>query len=124
MVGIIPLAKHEYKHGASNPREEALLKANDASDRQTMINKAHSGGSKGGQITVPQVYTGSSSDGQLNKNIAQANKAVIDHEENSKYDKLAISNKIGGRRKQKRTKKTKKTVRKTRKTKRHKNTRK
>lgn len=106
MVGPIPFTKHAYKYGATTARKEALCKGMDASERQANMNKTHAGGSK---IVIPQIYTGSSSDGELNKHIVETNKALMTHDENRKFDKLALSNKVGGRKK--RTRKTKKTKR-------------
>lgn len=118
MVAPIPFVKHGFQYGARSAREEALLKGLDASSRQANMNKAHSGGSKN-MITVPQIYTGASSDTQLNKHIADLNRKYMVHTENSKFDKLAATNsvKTGGRKK-KSTRKTKKSARKTRRNKR------
>ena len=125
----IPFMKHAFHYGARTAREEALLKGLDASSRQAEMNKAHAGGSKN-MITVPQIYTGASSDNQLNKHITELNRKYMEHTENSKFDKLAISNKTGGRKRKiktkqtkqtKQTKKTKKTKKYTQKTRRNKN---
>ena len=97
MVSPIPLVKHSYLYGASTAREEALLNAQNSQERQTSMNKLHAGGSKGGQIVVPQIYTGASSDTQLNEHISQINHTFMKHQENSKFDELALSNKKGGR---------------------------
>ena len=119
MVAPIPFVKHGFQYGARSAREEALLKGLDANTRQAEMNKAHSGGSKN-MITVPQIYTGSSSDSQLNKHIADLNRKYMEHTENSKFDKLATTNSIvkTGGRKKKSTRKTKKSARNTRRNKR------
>ncbi len=115
MAKPIPFMKHGFKYGARSSSEEALFKQLNASSRQADMIKAHAGGSKN-VTTIPQIYTGSSSDSQLNKHIAELNKKYMDHSENSKFDKLAASNSIvktGGRKRK--TKRTKRTKRKTRK---------
>ena len=111
-VEPVPFMKNAFQYGARTAREEAMLKGMDAIDRQNDMNQKHAGGGK--QIIVPQVYTGASSDSQLNKHIASANEALIKHNTNREFDELALSNKIGGRKrkyggKSKKTKKTKKT---------------
>ena len=116
MAAPIPFMSHAYKYGASTAREEALLKAKNDQEEQTNMIRQHAGS----KITVPQIHTGSSSDTELNKHIANMNKTYMDHYENSKYDKLALSNKIGGRKRKvgRKTKKSKKNKRKSRRTKR------
>ena len=111
-----PYKQIGFQFGASTAREEALRKSMDATARQTAINQAHSGGSKE-QITVPQISTGASSDKQLNQHIAGVNKALMDQQANSEFDKLAVSNSIkSGGRKQKNSRKTTKSKKTTRKT--------
>jgi hypothetical protein len=118
-----PYKQIGFQFGASTAREQALRKSMDAGARQTAINQAHSGGSKE-QITVPQISTGASSDRQLNEHIAGVNKALMDQQANSEFDRLALSNSIktGGRKRKsgRKTTKSKKTTRKTtRKTRKH-----
>lgn len=116
MSAPIPFVSRAFEYGASTAREEALLKAKNDQEQQTNMIKQHAGG----KITVPQIHTGSSSDEELNKHIANMNKEYMDHNENSKYDKLAVSNIKGGRKRKvgRKTKKSKKNKRKSRRTKR------
>jgi hypothetical protein len=106
-----PIMTIGYSNGARTPGEDALFRRIAATDRQTKIINTHAGG---GQIIVPQLYTGSGSDGQLNEHIKNINKALMEHQANSEFDDQWNSTKIGGR-KRKSSRKTKKTVRKTRK---------
>jgi hypothetical protein len=117
-VEPVPFMKSGYAYGGRTPGEDALLRRMDAGARQTEMNKTHAGG---GQIIVPQIYTGASSDGQLNEHIKNINGGLMEQQENSRFDKLALYNKTGGRkrksgRKTKKTKKTRKSSRKQKKT--------
>jgi len=114
MVGPIPFVSHSYKYGASTAREEALRAGQKAQEEQTEMIKQHAGG-----ITVPQIHTGTSADGELNKHIANMNKNYMDQQENSKFDKLALANKVGGK-KRKAKKSKRKSVKKSKKTRRNK----
>ena len=123
-VEPVPFMNSGYSNGARTPSEDALLRRMNAIDEQTKMNQMHAGGAKGGQqIIVPQIYTGVSSDSQLNQHIATANEALIKNETNREFDELALSNKKGGR-KRKSMRKTKKMnkSKKTNKSKKSKNT--
>jgi len=114
-----PIEKSGFKHGAATAREEALLNAQKKQEEQTKLIKAHAGGSKNKTVTVPQVSTGASSDGDVNKHISLANETLMKQQAAAEFDKLALSNKVGGRkRKAKKTKR--KSSRKSRKTRRNK----
>ena len=116
MVGPIPYMKGAFLYRARTAREEALFKGLDASSRQADMNRTHTGGA----MTVPQFHTGMTH-GAVNPNALSAslNETLTKHAENSKFDKLALPVKKGGKKnKSKRSKKTAKKGKKTKNTRR------
>lgn len=108
----IPYMKNAFQYGARTAREEALLKGLNASKIQADMNKKHAGGAK--TMTVPQFHTGMTT-GAVNPNTLSAalNKSLTQHQANSEFDKLAKSNKIGGKRRRRTRKGGKKRGKKT-----------
>ena len=107
--GPMPHIALGYQYGASTAREEAMLKGMNAGYEQAAMNKKHLGGSK---MTVPQFHTGASGDAAINSHMASLNASLTEHRANSVFDKLAITNSVGGGRKKRRTNKKKKTHKK------------
>jgi hypothetical protein len=104
----MPYVKSGYNYGATTAREEAMLKGLDAGYKQAEMNKKHSGGSKETTMTVPQITTGASGDADINSHIASLNKTLTEHQENSKFDMLALTNSVVKKGGVKRNRKTKK----------------